>query len=327
MPSPRSQDPPVIVLGVSRSGTTLLKEMLDRHSELAIPSESYFVPQLWDRHGNRSDPEQIVEDLGRIARVREWGVTPEDVRARLPAGAGFTDVVAAVYWAYAEARGKRRYGDKTPSYMQHLDLLDRVFPGAQYVHIVRDGRDAGLSFVDMRRKPRFNLGRPRRLAEFACAWRLEVEGAQRFGERLGPGRYLELRYEDLVAEPEARLRDVCAFLGLEFEPGMLEYHRDVDPGRLQDHPRLAEPPRKDVRRWRDQMRPRDLELFEAIAGGLLDRLGYDRAFPTASGAIRARAAAELTAYRARLAVWKTSLQGFRRSPVWRLRQAYVRRDL
>jgi sulfotransferase family protein len=319
--------PAVIVLGVSRSGTTLLKEMLDRHSELAIPSESYFVPQLWDRHDERSDPEEIVHDLGRIARVREWGVTPEDVRARLPAGASFNDVVDAVYRSYADARGKRRYGDKTPAYMQHLELLDRVFPEAQYVHILRDGRDAGLSFMDMRRKPRFNLGRPRRLAEFACAWRFEIEGARRLGERLGAARYLELRYEDLVAEPEARLRDVSEFLGLEFQPGMLEYHRDVDPTQLQDHPRLAEPPRKDVRRWQEQMRPHDLELFEAIASRLLDLFGYDRAFPVPSGAVRARAAAELGAYRARLALWNTSLRAFRRSPVWRVRQAYVRRGL
>jgi Sulfotransferase family len=317
---------PVLVLGVSRSGTTLLKEMLDRHSALAIPSESYFIPQLWDRHGERSAPEEVVEDVGRIARVREWGVTPEDVRAHLPEGARFADVVDAVYRSYAEARGKTRYGDKTPSYMQHLELLDRVFPGAQYVHIVRDGRAAGLSFMAMKRKPRFNLGRPRRLAEFACAWRLEVEEAQRFGQRLGSGRYLEVRYEDLVAEPEARLGEVCAFLGLGLEPGQLQYHRDVDPGRLQDHPRLAEPPRQDVRRWQDEMGREDLELFEAIAGDLLSRLGYERAYAAPSRIVRGRAAAELAAYRARLALWTTSLRAFRRSPVWRARQLYVRRS-
>lgn len=318
--------PPTIVLGVSRSGTTLLKEMLDRHSELAIPSESYFVTQVWDRHGERADAEELVDDLGRIARVEEWGVTAEDIRARLPAHATFQDVIAAVYLAYAEARGKRRYGDKTPVYMQRLDVIDRAFPGARYVHIVRDGRDAGLSFAAMKRKPRFNLSRPRRLAEFACAWRLEIEGAQRFGARIGPARYVELRYEDLVAAPEERLREVCGFLGLEFEPGMLEYHRDVDPGRLQDHPRLAEPPRTDVRRWRDQMEPGDRELFEAIAGGLLARLGYERSSGPPSTAVRARASAELAAYRARLGLWNGSLRAVRRSPAWRARQAYIRRS-
>jgi hypothetical protein len=210
--------------------------------------------------------------------------------------------------------------------MQHLDLLDRVFPGAQYVHIVRDGRDAGLSFMAMTRKPRFNLSRPRRLAEFACAWRLEVESAQRFGARLGPDRYRELRYEDLVAEPEAKMHELCGFLGLDFEPGQLEYHRDVDAARLQDHPRLAEPPRSDLRRWRDEMGADDQELFESIAGGLLSGLGYPRAYPEPSGAARARAAAELSAFRTRVAVWNVSLGAFRRSPVWRARQAWVRRD-
>lgn len=318
--------PPAIVLGVSRSGTTLLKEMLDRHSELAIPSESYFIPQLWDRHGERSSTDELVDDLACIPRVAEWDVSRDQVRRQVPEGAGFRDVVDAVYRSYAETRGKSRYGDKTPSYMQHLGLLDRVFPGAQYVHIVRDGRDAGLSFMAMKRKPRFNLGRPRRLAEFACAWRLEVEDARRFGARLGSGRYLELRYEDLVVEPEARLREVATFLGLAFEPGMLEYHRDVDPGRLQDHPRLAEPPRRDVRRFRDQMAARDQELFEAIAGTLLAELGYARVFPEPAPVARARAAAERAAYRTRLTLWNGSLHAFRRSPVWRLRQTYVRRD-
>ena len=317
--------PPVVVLGVSRSGTTLLKEMLDRSSGLAIPSESYFIPQLWDRHGERSSVEELTDDLGRIVRVQEWGVTPADVRARVDGDARFRDVIDAVYRTYAERRGKPRYGDKTPVYMQRLPLLDTVFPDAQYVHIVRDGRDAGLSFMAMKRKPRFNAGRPRRLAEFACAWRLEIEDARRFGGGLGAGRYLEVRYEDLVAEPEARLREVCAFLGLEYEPAMLEYHRDVDASRLADHPRLAEPPGAGRSRWQVGMDPADVELFEAIAGGVLADFGYQRTHPSPSQAVLRRAAVELAAYRTRLSAWNVALRAARRSPVWRLRQVYVRR--
>jgi hypothetical protein len=158
-------DAPAIVLGVSRSGPTLLK-VLDRHSELAIPTESYFVP-------------------------------PRPT---------FAQGIAAIYGAYAAARGKPRYGDKTPAYMEHLGLLDRAFPGARYVHIARDGRDAGLSFLAMRRRPRFSWARPRSLAAFAAAWRQEVAAARRFGATTAAGRDLELRYEDLVAEPDRRLR-------------------------------------------------------------------------------------------------------------------------
>ena len=313
-----------MVLGVSRSGTTLLKEMLDRHSALAIPTESYFIPQLWDRHRGRGS-ERLVEDLGKIARVREWGVTGDDVRRRVRADASFAEVIRAVYESYAEARGKHKFGDKTPAYMQHLELLERVFPGALYVHIVRDGRDAGLSFISMRRRPRFNWARPRGLYDFAAAWRHEIEAARDFAAVTAPGRYLELRYEDLVAEPEPRLREICAFIGLEFEPAMLEYHRTVDASRLQDHPRLAEPP-KNVRRWQAEMRPADTEVFEAIAGDLLAALGYERAFPRPSAIARTKAATVAAAYRARLYSWRGSVALARRSPAWRLRQVYIRRS-
>jgi Sulfotransferase family len=318
-------DAPVMVLGVSRSGTTLLKEMLGRNSRLAIPSESYFIPQLWDRHGPRPDSEALLADLGRIARVREWGVTPDDVRRRLPPEPSFADAIACVYRSYAEAQSKARFGDKTPSYMEHLDLLERVFPGAQYVHIVRDGRDAALSFAAMRRRPRFNWARPRGLGDFACLWDHEVREARRFGSTVVGGRYIELRYEDLVADPGRHLREICGFLELEFEPEMLEYHRGVDAGVLQDHPRLAEPPSAGASNWREQLPPRDAERFEAIAGSLLEEHGYARAFPAPSRAARARARLERAAFHARLKSWSVGVALARKSPAWRVRQVYIRR--
>jgi hypothetical protein len=316
---------PVVLLGVSRSGTTLLKEMLDHHQDLAIPTESYFISQLWDRHGASPDPEQFASDIGRLPRVREWGVSPADVRERLPAEPTFDEAIQAVYRAYADRRGKPRYGDKTPAYMQRLNVLERAFPDARYVHLLRDGRDAALSFVAMRRRPRFNWARPRGVGAFAAQWRREVEAARRFGRERAAGRYRELRYEDLVTEPRASLRAVCEFLGLEFDHAMLDYHRNDDPKLLVDHPRLAEPPTTEVRRWRDQMAPRDAELFEAIAGRLLTELGYERAYPQPSIAARANATLQRMMLAARIALWDAALLLARKSPAWRLRQIYTRR--
>jgi hypothetical protein len=311
-----------IVLGVSRSGTTLLKSMLDANSKLAIPSESYFIPQLWDRHGAQPERAAILDDLARLERIRQWDVDLGDVAARLPAAPTFAQVIDAVYSAYAESQGKQYYGDKTPLYMQYLDLLARVFPGARYVHIVRDGRDAALSFLAMTRRPRFNVSRPRRLADFAAAWRQETLAARRFG-REHP--YLELRYEDLVAETETKLREICAFLGLAFEPQMLEYHREADLDITVDHVLLTRPPVRDVRDWRAQMAPADVELFEAIAGDALSELGYERAYPEPRR--RARATVERAAYAARLGAWRVALPLVRKSPAWRLRQRYIRRTV
>jgi Sulfotransferase family len=315
---------PVLVLGVSRSGTTLLKEMLDQHPCLAIPPESYFIPQLWDRHGERPDPQRFASDIGRLARVREWGVTPADVRERISDQPVFADAIQAVYRAYADRRGKPRFGDKTPAYMQRLDVLERAFPGAHYVHLVRDGRDAGLSFIEMRRRPRFNWSRPRGLAAFAAQWRREVEGARRFGRERAAGRYHELRYEDLLADPELTLRQVCGFLGLEFDPEMLRYHRSQGARALPDHPRLMQPPTSG-RRWQEQMAPDDAECFEAIAGELMAELGYERAHPEPSTTVRARALLQRALLEARIALWHIALALVRRSPIWRLRQVYIQR--
>jgi hypothetical protein len=251
-------------------------------------------------------------------------VTPEQVRKRLPASATAVDGIGAIYESYADARGKTRYGDKTPSYMQELDLLERVFPEAQYVHIVRDGRDTALSFMEMRRRPRFNLARPRGLATFASQWRLEVEGARELGRRI-PERYHELRYEDLVREPQAELERLSDFLGLEFEPAMLSYHEGIDASTLQDHPLLGKPPTAGTRRWQEQMSAADVQVFEAIAGDTLSELGYERAYPHPTGRARAYGAAVDASYRALLASWKGSLAVVRRSPAWRVRQAYIRR--
>jgi hypothetical protein len=315
----------VIVLGMWRSGTTLLKEMLDSHSELAIPLESYFLPSLWFRHRRRTDTERLLADTGRISLVRRWGIPADEVRRRLPSGAGFSDVVGTLYELYAESRGKTRFGDKTPSYMQHLEALEAAFPGAQYVHIIRDCRDVASAYVSMRQRPRLTDGFPRRLAGGACQWRLDVDNARRFGAALAPGRYLELRYEDLVANPEPRLREICAVLGLDFEPAMLDYHRHVD-GSLDPklHPNLVRPPTRGLRNWRKELKPETVERVEAIAGDLLTELGYERAFPSPSRVAKTRAAVAMAVARARLAVWRGAVAALSLTPAWRLRHALIR---
>jgi Sulfotransferase family len=316
---------PVVVLGFSRSGTTLLKEMLDRHPELAIPTESYFLPQLWDRHGERPDREAFLDDLPRLARLRDWEVGRDDVAARLPDEPSFSEAVQAIYRAYADARGKSRFGDKTPSYMQELELLERAFPGARYVHLIRDGRDAALSFLALTRRASFNWARPRSVGSLAVQWKREVDGARSFGRRRLGDRYDELRYEDLVADPEGRLRDACRVLRLDYDPAMLTYHEEPDAGALRDHPKLAEPPTPGVRSWRTQMPARQAELFEAIAGDLLEELGYERAHPAPSPTARTRAALNRAALSARRASWNGTVGLARKSPAWRVRQAYNRR--
>ncbi|HEY9458183.1 MAG TPA: sulfotransferase, partial [Gaiella sp.] len=290
--------PPVIVLGVRRSGTTLLRVMLDRNPELAVPDESYFVPQLARRHRGVVDPDAFLDDLRRLPTLAEWGLEPDAVAARLRPGMPAGEAIAAVFATYAAERGKPRWGDKTPLYMQHLPVLERLFPDARYVHLIRDGRDAALSFLSV---PAGLMtegwGHPRDARGFACQWATEVIAARVLGARVGPSRYLELRYEALVADTEAALRAICAYADLVYDPGMLDYVGRTDSARKAHQQRLNEPPRAGVRAWRTEMSDDDRRRFEEVAGALLDELGYEVA-------TRGHARVRLASYRVRTAAWR-----------------------
>jgi hypothetical protein len=306
---------PLIVLGVRRSGTTLLRVMLDRSPVLAVPDESYFVPQLARRHRGTVDVASFVEDLRRLPTLVEWGLSPDAVGRRLRPGMTSGEAIAAVFETCAAERGKLRWGDKTPLYMQHLRLLESLFPAAQFVHLIRDGRDAALSFLSV---PEGIMtegwGHPRDAEGFACQWATEVRAARALGARVGPGRYCEVRYEVFVEEPDAELRRICSFAGLEYDAAMLGYVGQTDSALKEHQQRLNEPPRVGVRNWRSEMSPDDVAAFEAVAGDLLDELGYDVA-------TRGHDRPRLAAYEAKKHAWRAVGSLMQRSPLWRRRHA------
>ena len=311
--------PPLLILGVRRSGTTLLRVMLDRHSELAVPDESYFVPQLADRHLRRVDPDAFVDDLRRLNTLAEWDVPLKRVRARLSPAMPIGAAIATVYAVYAEEQGKRRWGDKTPMYMQNLRLLEKLFPDALFVHLIRDGRDAALSFLEL---PAGLVTEtwmhPRTPAEFACQWRTEVAAARRLGQRIG-SRYLEVRYEELVGDVEGVLRRICDFAWLGYEPAMADYAGNVDVSAKPHQQRLREPPTKGVRDWHQQMSPADVAAFEHVAGDLLRKLGY-KTSQDVDVAGRLRRAS----YVSRALAWRGASFALRRSLFWRRRHPPLR---
>jgi len=307
---------PLVVLGVSRSGTTLLRVVLDRSPGIAIPDESFFVPLLARRHRRTIDVRRFLDDVARIPTIKAWGLRVDDVRPRVRSGMATGDAIAAIFEAYAERRGKPRWGDKTPMYMRHLPLLEHLFPEAQYVHLVRDGRDAALSFLEM---PEGTFTRtwahPTTPAQFACLWRTEVSAARTLGRCVGGARYHEVRYEDLVVDPTAVVTTICSFAEIPFQPDMLAYAGTVDVSDKPHQLRLRRPPTPGVRSWREDMSASDVAAFEAVAGDLLEELGYE----VTSSRSSVRGATARAWYDARLAAWNASTSLVQRSPLWRRR--------
>lgn len=267
------------VVGVPRSGTTLLRAMLDSHPALAVPGESPFLVRLSGRRyarAGRFETERFLADLLAEDRFRRWGLAPGEVRRALlgPPPEGFADAVRRVYGAYATSRGKPRYADKTPGHVRHVGLLSRLFPEARFVHLIRDGRDVALSLGE--------LGwEPRGLEAAAALWLRMVRAGRRAGRALGPSRYREVRYEELVADPRGELRSLCGFLDLDFDERMLDYPARaaevLAPLRSPEaHRSLFLPPTRGLRDWRREMTPGNLARFESVAGPLLEELGYAR---------------------------------------------------
>lgn len=287
---PRTQTPPApFVIGMGRSGTTLLRLMLDAHSQLAIPVETHFIPFLL-----AEPPADGAECLARMRERPNWTefeCLGRAFESRLTALEPFRldEAVRLFFRHYAELQGKPRWGDKTPTYVEQVAAIGALLPEARFVHIVRDGRDVALSYRDKWFGPGADLQAAARM------WRGRLLMARAQSETLAPGRYLELRFEDLIAAPERELRRVCAFLELTFEPGMLTYHarasqrlaefrdwRDAE-GRvtvareqlLGIHVNTHRPPDPaQAGKWRTGLTPEEAALFEREAGDALTAFGY-----------------------------------------------------
>jgi hypothetical protein len=268
--------------------------MLQRHPDVAIPPESHFIPDLWRRRrrygrdGRVHELEVFATDLFADARFREWGLSREAIVEELErlGELSVAGAIDSVYDLYARREGKSRWGDKTPRYVDDVPLLAGMFPKAHFVHVIRDGRDVALSVLDLKRLHRH-------AASAAFVWSRQVRRGRGAGRAVGPERYLELRYERFVEDPEDGLRQVAGFLSLPFDEIMLAHDaRGLEriPPRLQwMHQRLALPPTRGLRDWRKDMRPSDVADFEAIAGRELMELGYPLSGTGRGPVVKARA--------------------------------------
>jgi Sulfotransferase family len=299
----RTPEPPPapFVCGVTRSGTTLVRLMLDSHPDVAIPGETHWVPKLIKAQERRKQSPEELADL--IIDHKRWGdfhLDANQLRQRFAALDPVTaaDAIRAFYMLYAEREGKARYGDKTPGYVREMRRIQRVLPEARFVHIIRDGRDVSLSHL------RMNWG-PETYAQSARLWRNRVRKARKMAPSVE--HYMEIRFEDLVADTEGVLRRICDFIELDFDPVMLDYHERAEgrlaekarelprrnrppqpaAARLESHRLAKEPPRSDrVGMWRERMTPEEVAEYEAVAGDMLLETGYELA--TEAGEERAR---------------------------------------
>ncbi len=241
-------NPCLFIVGCQRSGTTLLKRMLNAHPRLAVTSESNWIARLFENRAGVT-PQGLVspELLSFLAADPAFlrlniGRKELETLSRPGQQVAYAEFVSGIFNLYGKTQGKALVGNKTPAHVRRLHTLHALWPEARFVHLVRDGRVVCLSM-------------------------------------LGPELYYEMRYESLVEQPAEEIAALCAFLGLPYDRAMLSFHegRTIDDPKLESKQRWL-PATLGLRDWRSEMTEEQVERFEAAVGPLLDTLGYPRAF-------------------------------------------------
>ncbi len=273
---------PFFIIGSGRSGNTLLRAILTAHPMLAIPPESYVLGRAIRHYRFYSFlpwellARLVITEFESFEQFPTWEIDIQPFYATalaLPAEKrNLACLLDGLYGYYAQAKfsGATRWGDKTPANTFQVRLIDQVFPQAQYIHMLRDGRDAVSSYLA--------AGLYTDVEEACRRWLRSVETAQAFGARLGPTRYLEITYENLVRAPATTTQTVCHFLGVDFRPEMMDFWRTTEAlgdTKLAHHSNLRNPiNEKSIGKWQRDLDADTRRYVEDRLGDKLRALNY-----------------------------------------------------
>jgi len=256
--------------------------MLNMHSRIRVPRESWFMMDLIDALPNHSDltGEQRNLAFGIIRshpRWRDWECDDGRLAAAVM-GAGRCNLAVLidnVYRNCSRMDGRVRWGDKTPKHSLYSGKLAGLFPEAKFIHVIRDARDVFLSM----RMAHWYGGSPRRIGKYWSG----TTGAALQPRTICPERYHEVRYERLVTDSEGELKALCRFLGEDYEPQMLDFYvgasDEIAPWETKLHEKTRRPPRPaDIGRWERELPPLLVFFYESVVADRMREVGQQPRF-------------------------------------------------
>ena len=267
---------PIFIVGMPRSGTKLLRSLINNHSQVAItPNESNFIPHLsklfpedlnqrpvfekfYDRFCSTTFYRRLSQNHNCIS-ANNWFDQIED--------GSFSETIGIFYTAFAHEKGKTVWGDKTPSYINKISLLNKTFANARFIHIIRDVRDYALSINKAWNKNELRAAQRWNDSILECRLQASTVGAQ----------YLEVLYEDLVDTPEKVLIAICDFLQIGYEPEMARLKQS--PENISNLKNVDQVVSKNYQKWKHEMDKSLVKKIESLCSNLLLDLGYELDHP------------------------------------------------
>ena len=271
---------PFFIFGSPRSGTSLLSRMIDSHEHLVVPNESLIFKMfssslaVYGDLNQLENQKKLLNDILATRVIRYWSPTPkfEEVAPfiRQP---GFAGVIEALICSRAPEKELLAWGEKSPGHVFYWADIKAAYPNAKVVHIIRDGRDVASSIINARMGPK---------TYFAAAnmWCDYLEGVQRIKQDCAAEDFIEIRYEDLLADPKQNLQKICDTLNVNYSESMLKFFEkdasyQTDATNLENlnKPIIA----TNKEKWRKNLSDQDLQEFETVAGKYLSLYGYEAA--------------------------------------------------
>lgn len=239
---------PAFIVGAVRSGTTLLRLMLDHHPELAFHFEFEFAVDRIAADGTypRLDEYQAYLAQHRVFQLSEGQIAPN---------LDFEQLVNSFLEQKRARDGKSIVG---ATVHHHIDRIQHVWPEARYIHLLRDGRDVARSCSAM--------GWAGNMYHAVERWIDAELSWERISKTIPEERQLEVRYEELIAHPEATLTAICQFLGTEFDPAIYEYANNST---------YELPDATLTQQWRRKLNDHEIQLAESRISEMLVERGYE----------------------------------------------------
>jgi hypothetical protein len=299
---------PVFVAGPDRSGTTLMFALLASHPDLSMTRRTNMWRYFHRRYGDLGNPanlDRCLDEMMRYRRMRH--LEPDEARIRREFAAGpptYGRLFALFHAHHAQQVAKPRWGDKSLHNEHFATAIFSEFPEARIVHMIRDPRDR---YASVRRRNGQELSR---VGAATGRWLQSTRAALRHRERY-PDRYLIVRYEDLTRAPHETMRMVCEFIGVDYDPDMMQMNElpelrdsggnssfgDMEPGAISV---------RAIGRYRSVVPPCDVQFIQLVAGRAMARMGYQRDSVRLEGRERIRYGAwELPINSMRMVGWMT----------------------
>jgi len=259
----------IFIVGVGRSGTSMLQSMLNSHSQIAFPPETHFIRNYLAKY---EDLAKIKTEIINDEDLQKLNIDILDLLEKTTDSVEFYKLLLQ---KYLEKENKNIIGDKDPKNIEYLKTIKKYFPNAYIIHIYRDPR----AVIASRLKAKWSKDRP--FWQHLLAYKAQFNYGREVGEKLFDDNYIEIKYEKLVENPQEELQRLCKSLDISYENGMLDFYKQAQKvvvGEEKDWKGDVFKPvqTKNIKKWKNDLTQDQIETIECVLKNEMEKLGYKK---------------------------------------------------